>query len=485
MMLRANYVATRFVRTSMMRSKVRVGPVLCRSFADLPPYEELPMPALSPTMESGTISKWVKNEGDEIAAGDLIAEVETDKATVDYEAQDDGFLAKIIIDEGVADVPCGKTVAIVVENAEDIAAFANFVPDESGAEDDAPAAAAAAEPEASVTSPSESSQAQAVQQSKSDGSRVFASPLAKKLVRESDSALDLSTVSGSGPGGRVLKDDVIAALNAAPAASSIVSTPNVDATPTASPSAATIPLSTSNFADEPIGRIRKIIAQNTVSSKQNLPHYYLTVELRLDELLSLRAKLNANKSDSKISVNDFVIKASALACKAVPEVNSSWVTREDGTNAIRTYEHVDVNVGMSTDMGLISPVVRNAHNVGLAAISNRVRGLASAAREDKLEPGDHDAGTFTVSNLGMFGIKQFTAIISQPQVCILAVGAAEDRVVPNDNLSEDDPEALPYKVEKRMNVTLSCDHRVVDGAVGAQWLQSFKGYIEDPVTMLL
>jgi len=180
MMLRANYVATRFVRTSMMRSKVRVGPVLCRSFADLPPYEELPMPALSPTMESGTISKWVKNEGDEIAAGDLIAEVETDKATVDYEAQDDGFLAKIIIDEGVADVPCGKTVAIVVENAEDIAAFANFVPDDSGAEDDAPAAAAAAEPEASVTSPSESSQAQAVQQSKSDGSRVFASPLAKK-----------------------------------------------------------------------------------------------------------------------------------------------------------------------------------------------------------------------------------------------------------------------------------------------------------------
>eukprot|EP00939_MAST-03C_sp_MAST-3C-sp1_P002497 g2497.t1 len=441
-------------------------------------------------MEFGTIARWLKAEGEEINAGDLIAEVETDKATVDYEAQDDCFMAKILVPEGLADVPVGKIVAITVENAEDVAAFANFVPEEGSSASEVESTPADPTPNTTPSSSDVTSQHPVVKRSAGNDDRVFASPLAKKLVRESDKPLDFAAIQGSGPNGRVLRDDVLSALNAVPPAEAVLSVVTQGVSPGAP--AVSSPIVSSavpavGFSDQPVGRIRQIIAQNTVSSKQNLPHYYLTVELCLDELLTLRSRLNATRSESKISVNDFVIKASALACKTVPEVNSSWVTKEDGTNVIRTFDHVDVNVGMSTDMGLISPVVRDAHNIGLASISDRVRGLAVSARENKLGPEDHDVGTFTVSNLGMFGIKQFTAIISQPQVCILAVGAAEDRVVPNTDVSSDDDEAqtVPYKIEKRMNVTLSCDHRVVDGAVGAQWLQAFKKYIEDPVTMLL
>eukprot|EP00938_MAST-03A_sp_MAST-3A-sp1_P006219 g6219.t1 len=382
-------------------------------------------------METGTIARWVKREGEQVEADEVLAEIETDKATVDYNATDEGFVAKILVDEGVPDVEVGSVIAIMVESEEDIAAFANYVPSSAPKAKEEDAAPPSTSPsETNVPQPSSSSSSSFQSSGSGNDGRVFASPLAKKLVREhGDVPLNLSDIQGSGPNGRVLRDDVLKALE-----------------------------------------------------NPNVPHYYLTVELELESLLNLRAHLNENTSDdTKISVNDFIVKASALACKAVPEVNSSWITKEDGTNVIRTYEHVDVNVGMSTDIGLLSPIVRDAHSIGLTSISSRIRSLAAGAKENTLQPSDHESGTFTVSNLGMFGIKQFTAIISEPQVCILAVGAAEDRVVPNDD--ETSPEI--YKIEKRMNVTLSCDHRVVDGAVGAQWLQAFKSLIEDPVKMML
>ena len=442
--------------------------------SSLPPHEEIIFPALSPTMETGTIARWVKREGEQVEADEVLAEIETDKATVDYNATDEGFVAKILVDEGVPDVEVGSVIAIMVESEEDIAAFANYVPSSAPKtkEEDAAPPSTPPPPETNVSqTPSPS-----LQSSGSNDGRVFASPLAKKLVREhGDVPLNLSDIQGSGPNGRVLRDDVLKALE---------NPTTVSSSPTSTTAAPAVPFSSGGgaFEDVEASRIRQIIAQSTTASKQNVPHYYLTVELELESLLNLRAHLNENTSDdTKISVNDFIVKASALACKAVPEVNSSWITKEDGTNVIRTYEHVDVNVGMSTDIGLLSPIVRDAHSIGLTSISSRIRSLAAGAKENTLQPSDHESGTFTVSNLGMFGIKQFTAIISEPQVCILAVGAAEDRVVPNDD--ETSPEI--YKIEKRMNVTLSCDHRVVDGAVGAQWLQAFKSLIEDPVKMML
>lgn len=474
------YLVQTMARTHGWRAR---APALLRAFSSFPSHEVVLMPALSPTMEAGTLSRWLKKEGDEIVAGDLIAEVETDKATVDFDATDDCFMAKILVPDGTADVPVGDAVALTVESKEDVAAFANFTLD------DLDLAPSSSSPPPSPISSSEESTTSAVPKTSSSpptpsvvasGERVFASPLAKKLVRESgDTPLDLSKIVGSGPNGRVLRDDVIRALESPEQFAHEGTTSNVTMTSAETYVSPQTPVG--NYADQDVGRIRRIIAQSTTASKQNVPHYYLTIELGLDSLLSLRSRLNESNAETKISVNDFIIKASALACKAVPEVNSSWITKEDGSNVIRTYEHVDINVGMSTDIGLISPVVRDAHAIGLTSISSRVRGLAEGARENKLDPSDHDVGTFTVSNLGMFGIKQFTAIISEPQACILAVGTAEDRVVPNE-----DPSCSEiYKIEKRMNVTLSCDHRVVDGAVGAQWLQAFKGLIEDPIKMLL
>lgn len=472
---------TRFVQMQM------------RCFADLPPYTEVPMPALSPTMETGVIGKWLLGEGDAIGAGDLMAEIETDKATVDYEATDDAFMAKILIPEGADDIPVGQTIAITVDDSDDIAAFASFTAADLGGA--APEAAAAPAAVASPVAPAATQQPVAAVAAVpiaavavAAGERVFASPLARKILRESGVAVDLAAIGGSGPGGRVLQDDVLAAIANAQA---------VAAAPQAAQPAAQQAVavggsgavdysgdSGGRYTDASASRIRQIIAKSTTASKQNVPHYYMTVELCIDELMAMRAKLNEGNTETKLSVNDFLVKAAALACKAVPEVNSSWLPAE---NAIRTYDYVDVNVGMATDKGLISPVIRDADTAGLAAISARVRSLANGAKEGSLTPADHDAGTFTISNLGMFGIKQFTAIVSEPQACILAVGAAEDRVVvaKTAEAATADGDHSQFRVEKRMNVTLSCDHRVVDGAVGAQWLQVFKKLLEDPITMLL
>ncbi|XP_040832882.1 dihydrolipoyllysine-residue acetyltransferase component of pyruvate dehydrogenase complex, mitochondrial isoform X10 [Ochotona curzoniae] len=420
----------------------------------LPPHQKVPLPSLSPTMQAGTIARWEKKEGDKINEGDLIAEVETDKATVGFESLEECYMAKILVSEGTRDVPVGAVICITVGKPEDIEAFKNYTL-ESAAAAPAPPAAPAPAPAASPPPPSAQApgssypthmQVAAVPPTPSPAApapsatlpaapagpkgRVFVSPLAKKLAAEK--GIDLTQVKGTGPDGRIVKKDIdsFVPTKAAPAPAAAVPPPP--------PSPGVAPVPTGVFTDIPISNIRRMLA-----------------------------------GKSKISVNDFIIKASALACLKVPEANSSWMD-----TVIRQNHVVDVSVAVSTPAGLITPIVFNAHIKGLEAIANDVVSLASRAREGKLQPHEFQGGTFTISNLGMFGIKNFSAIINPPQACILAIGASEDKLVPADN-------EKGFDVASMMSVTLSCDHRVVDGAVGAQWLAEFRKYLEKPMTMLL
>ncbi|XP_048838717.1 dihydrolipoyllysine-residue acetyltransferase component of pyruvate dehydrogenase complex, mitochondrial [Brienomyrus brachyistius] len=432
-----------------------------------PPHLKILLPALSPTMTMGTVQRWEKKVGEKLGEGDLLAEIETDKATIGFEVQEEGYLAKILVTEGTRDVPLGTPLCIIVEKEADIKAFAQYV--ETGVAEikvPPPTPISVVPPSAPAPTPAP---ATAVPAAARKG-RVFASPLAKKLAAEK--GIDLSQVSGSGPDGRISKKDiegfvppkVAPAVPAAPGAPSLgVPTPAVAAVPTGT------------FTDIPITNIRRVIAQRLMQSKQTIPHYYLSVNIKMDQVLDLRKELNeVVKADSvKLSVNDFIIKASALACLKVPEANSSWMD-----TVIRQNHVVDVSVAVSTANGLITPIVFNAHIKGLAAISKDVALLAGKAREGKLQPHEFQGGTFTISNLGMYGIKNFSAIINPPQACILAVGGSEKRLLAADN-------EKGYDVANIMSVTLSCDHRVVDGAVGAQWLTEFRKYLENPVNMLL
>jgi pyruvate dehydrogenase E2 component (dihydrolipoamide acetyltransferase) len=437
-----------------------------RAFSsDLPEHEFLHLPSLSPTMESGVITRWNKAEGDKISADDIIAEIETDKAVVDYAATEDGYLAKILQSEGSGDLAVGTVIGVTVEEEADIAAFADYQHADAAT---APPAAPAAPPAAPAAPPAPPALAPAATKAANAGDRVFASPLAR--IEATRRGIDIAHVLGSGPGGRVVRADVDELPDGYGAGASAAHA--AGATPDSYVSS-----STAAFSDADLSQARKVIARNTTLSKQTVPHYYLTIDVEIDELLAARAGLNERAApEARLSVNDFIIKASALACRDVPECNSSWQG-----DSIRQYHHVDVNVGMSVgDSGLVSPVVRDCASEGLAAISARVKDLAGRARENALTPADHETGTFTISTLGMYGVKNFCGIISPPQACILAVGAGTDRLLPAAAGS-----AAEHRTAKVMSVTLSCDHRVVDGAVGAQWLQAFKGYIENPVTMLL
>ncbi|XP_076146477.1 dihydrolipoyllysine-residue acetyltransferase component of pyruvate dehydrogenase complex-like [Alosa pseudoharengus] len=433
-----------------------------------PAHLKILLPALSPTMTMGTVQRWEKKVGEKLSEGDLLAEIETDKATIGFEVQEEGYLAKIMINEGTRDVPLGTPLCIIVENEADIKAFADYV--ETGiAAPPPPAPAPTAATPAPAAAPPTPAPTPAAPAKK--GGRVFASPLAKKLAAEK--GINLAQVAGSGPDGRVTKKDiesfvppkaVPAAAPAAPAAAAAAPTP---AAPAAAP--------TGTYTDIPISNIRKVIAQRLLQSKQTIPHYYLSVDVNMEQVLELRKELNQEvKADNiKLSVNDFIIKASALACLKVPEANSSWMD-----TVIRQNHVVDVSVAVSTPNGLITPIVFNAHIKGLAGISKDVSTLATKARDGKLQPHEFQGGTFTISNLGMFGVKNFSAIINPPQACILAVGGSEKRLLPADN-------EKGFDVASMMSVTLSCDHRVVDGAVGAQWLAEFRKFLERPVTMLL
>jgi len=389
-----------------------------RLFSDYPDYIPLEMPALSPTMERGSIAEWVKQEGDKIEVGEVMAEVETDKATVAWESVEEGYLAKIILPDGSSDIEVGTLAGIFVEEEEEIAAFKDFVDDSVAT----PTPVPASEP-STTTSP-----------------KPAAIPVAPVAVPTS------------------------------------VATP----APVAAPAAQIAPVTTDAHGehnDLSHTNIRKVIADRLTQSKQQIPHYYLTLNIQMDKVGELRKELNARQEKTKISINDFIIKASSLALRDVPEANSSWFD-----DVVRQYNYVDICVAVATDEGLITPIIKNADQKGLGAISSDVQSLASKARENKLQPHEYQGGTFTISNLGMFGVKSFTAIINPPQACILAVGTTVEKVIVNENTGDDEN---PYTSASFMSVTLSCDHRVIDGAVGAGWLASFKGYMENPRTMLL
>ena len=420
------------------------------------------MPALSPTMETGTLAKWNVAVGDSVRSGDVIAEIETDKATMEVEAVDEGVLAAILIDAGTEGVTVGTAIARLAEdgeNADDVAAApAPATPAKTPVAVEAPAASAAvvqpsvaAAPPVAVPIPA--------QPVATAADRIFATPLARRIAR--DGNLDLSGVSGSGPHGRILRRDVEEALSR-PATSTASAQMTMSHAP-ASPGASTL---------IPNNQMRKVIASRLQESKQTAPHFYLTVDCEIDNLLAARKTMNETAPDGvKLSVNDLVIRAAAMALIKVPNANASW----EGDNT-RLFHHADIAMAVAVDGGLVTPVIWAAEQKGLAEISKISRDLASRARDGKLAPEEFSGGSFTISNLGMFGIREFAAVINPPQGAILAVGAGEQRPVVKDG---------QLAVATVMTVTLSADHRVVDGAVGAEWLQAFKGYIEQPVTMLL
>ena len=432
---------------------------------------KITMPALSPTMEEGNMGQWFKKEGDTVAAGDLLAEIETDKATMELEAIDDGTLAKIVVAEGTENVPVNAIIAVVLEEGEDASALDGMDLSASAsvaapAEASAPASAAVEhEPEATAPAPEP---LPPVAPAREAGDRIKASPLARRMAAQA--GLDLAAISGSGPNGRIVKADIETAMATDGAASAPVA-PTIAKTPRPAPAAARA--SREGATEIPHTPMRKGIAKRLLQSKQTVPHFYLTLDCTLDKLLSSRAELNARDDVEKLSVNDFIIRAVALALRKVPEANVSWTD-----DAILMQNSVDVSVAVAMEDGLITPIIFDADAKGLAQISAEVKDLAARARAVPLElkPHEYEGGTISISNLGMFGIKQFDAIINPPQGCILAVGAGEPRPVVVDGA---------LAVATVMSCTLSCDHRVVDGAVGARFLGAFKTLIEHPLAMLL
>ena len=436
------------------------------------------MPALSPTMTEGNVASWLKNEGDTVQAGDILCEIETDKATMEVEATDEGTLARIVAPAGSEGVAVNAVIGLILEEGEDASAL-------EGAEAAAPAAAPpapTAEPAAEAAAESAPTAAAPVAPSpggngatppapaREPGARIFASPLARRMAKQAGLALE--AIAGTGPNGRIVKVDVEAAIAAAAAAPAVAAPAPAAPAPVAAPAAAPAAPAAA-YQDAPASTMRKVIAQRLQEAKREVPHFYLTVDCEVDALLATRVQLNERSDDYTLSVNDFVIRAAALALRKVPAANASWV---DG--ALRQYTSADVSVAVAIEDGLVTPIVRNADAKGLAEISAEVKELAGRARAKPmgLAPEEYQGGTFSVSNLGMYGIKEFSAIINPPQSMILAVGTAEQRPVVKDGA---------LAVATMMSCTLSVDHRVVDGALGARFLQAFKGLIEDPLTMLL
>uniref|UniRef100_A0A7N0TYK3 Acetyltransferase component of pyruvate dehydrogenase complex n=1 Tax=Kalanchoe fedtschenkoi TaxID=63787 RepID=A0A7N0TYK3_KALFE len=442
------------------------------SGADLPPHQEIGMPSLSPTMTEGNIASWLKKEGDKISPGDVLCVIETDKTTVELECMEEGYIAKIIYGDGSKEIEVGEVIAITVEDEDDVTKFKDYTPNKSDAAAAPPAVqpSAPAPPEKEETKESKSpspAKAPAPSPAPHSGDRVFASPLARKLAEENN--VHISKIKGTGPEGRIVKADVEEYL-ASGGKEAVAATPKTK-------DAAAAPIAGLNYTDIPVTQIRKVTASRLLLSKQTIPHYYLTVDTCVDKLMDFRGKLNSLQEASggkRLSVNDLVIKAAALALKKVPQCNSSWTN-----DYIRQYHNVNINVAVQTENGLYVPVIKDADKKGLSTISEEVKVLAQKAKGNTLKPEDYEGGTFTVSNLGgPFGIKQFCAIINPPQAGILAIGSAERRVVPGSGAEE-------FKFASFMSATLSCDHRVIDGAIGAEWLKAFKGYIENPESMLL
>ena len=445
------------------------------------------MPALSPTMEKGNLAKWLKKEGDKVKSGDIIAEIETDKATMEVEAVDEGTIAKIVVPEGTADVPVNQVIAVLAGEGEDVKSAA------AGAGPGAPAPkpqAAAPAPQAQTSAPKTEApkpapvqaaapKPQAAPQPAPSGDRVVASPLAKRLAKEA--GIDLLRIRGSGPHGRIIQRDVEAAksgkgLKPAGALAGAPSAPSI--APTMSDQQIRALFEEGSYEVVPHDGMRRTIAQRLTLSKQTIPHFYLTVDCDLTALMAAREDINKSapkdkdgKPAYKLSVNDFVIKALALALQRVPDANVSWT--ETG---MLKHKHSDVGVAVAMPGGLITPIIRHAESKSLSTISNEMKDFAARARARKLKPQEYLGGTTSVSNLGMYGIKDFTAVINPPQSTILAVGAGEERAIVKNGKIE---------AAQVMSVTLSCDHRAVDGALGAELIVAFKALIENPVMMVV
>lgn len=440
------------------------------------------MPALSPTMEKGNLAKWLKKEGDKVKSGDVIAEIETDKATMEVEAIDEGTIARILVPEGTQDVPVNDVIAVLAGEGEDVKAAGSAKPSASAAPPkaaekaaEAPAAAPApAPPPAAAPAPQAAAPAA---QGNGHAGRVFSSPLARRIAKEA--GIDVGMVTGTGPHGRVVARDVEQAksgkgLKAAAAPSG--GAPSI--APTMSDKQILSLFEPGSYDIVPHDGMRRTIAQRLTASIQNVPHFYLTIDCDIGKLLAAREEINAaapkdkeKKPLYKISVNDFVIKAMAVALQKIPNCNVSWT--ESG---MVKHHHSDVGVAVAMPGGLITPIIRKAETKTLSTISNEMKDFAARARTRKLKPEEYQGGTTAVSNLGMFGIKDFTAVINPPHATILAVGTSEERPVVRGGKIE---------IAQMMSVTLSCDHRAIDGALGAELIGAFKQLIENPVMMMV
>jgi pyruvate dehydrogenase E2 component (dihydrolipoamide acetyltransferase) len=440
---------------------------------------EIRMPALSPTMTEGNLARWLKKEGDEVHSGDVIAEIETDKATMEYEAADEGRIGKIIVPEGAQGIKVNQPIALLLEEGEDPATLEKFAVAAAPSGNVAPPTAVSLKTE---VPPAPTAQPAAVPVSgqgpaQLNGGRVFASPLARRMAQQA--GLDLAALRGSGPQGRIVKADIDKAL-AGPtrppaAAPGVGAAPGVAAMPRGLPTFAKEQVlalaGNPPYTEKPHSGMRRVIARRLSESKQTIPHYYMAVDCVIDDLLKIRASLNAKADGYRISVNDFVIRAAALALRQVPAANASW-----SDEAILLWDRVDIAVAVALDDGLITPIVKSADQKGLAQIAQEAKDLAERARAGKLKLEEFQGGTFSISNLGMYGIREFAAVINPPQGGILAVGTGQQRPIVRDG---------QLAVATVMTCTLSADHRVVDGAVGAQFLGAFRKLVEDPLTMLL
>ncbi len=423
------------------------------------------MPALSPTMTEGTLTRWLKKEGDQVRSGDVLAEIETDKATMEVEAVDEGVLSRILVPDGTANVKVNEPIAVM---------------DGDGSEAPAPKAAPKAEAApvpAPGPAPAPAPVAQAPAKAEASGERVFASPLAKRMAAQA--GIDLSAVHGTGPNGRIVRADIEGHRPAAEAVQPQAGAREAEApvavvsSPGMAPPAKAVTI-TAPHTLVPNSTMRRVIAKRLTESHQQVPTFYVTMDVELDALLKLRSELNGRapkEGGFKLSVNDLVIKACAVALRRVPGLNASF-TEE----AIAQYTDVDISVAVSIPDGLITPIIRQADTKGLVAISAAMKDLAARAKSGKLKPEEFQGGGFSISNLGMFGVKEFTAIINPPQAAILAVGAGEPRAVVKDGA---------LAVATVMSCTLSVDHRVADGAIGAQWMAAFKAIVEDPLSLML
>ena len=442
------------------------------------------MPALSPTMEEGTLARWAKREGDAVGPGDVIAEIETDKATMEVEAVDEGVLGRIVVPEGTEGVKVNAVIAWLLEEGEDASALPA---DGDAAAEPAPAAPepepeaaqepespppAAPEPEATPESPAAEVPAAPPAPAAAEDGRIAASPLARRMAKQA--GLDLAAIAGSGPHGRIVKRDIEQALAAgAPAAEAPVpkTAAPAPAPAAAAPARPAVAAAGPEDREIPHSTVRKVIARRLSEADRDVPQIYLSVDMEIDGLLAARKEINETLDGrARVSVNDMVVKAAALALRQAPGVNAQWT--ETATVQLGA---VDISVAVAYEGGLITPIVFDADRKGLAQIANEMKELAGRAREGRLKPEEYQGGSFTVSNLGMYGIGHFTSIINPPQAAILAVGAGAQKVVVRDG---------EMQVATVMTCTLTCDHRVIDGALGAQWLQAFKGFVERPLSML-